>query len=416
METVNIGIAGLGCRGLESFAQTLIQQFRDRARLVAVADTNPVRARTGLELLDVKAAVHDNVADLAARRDVDAIIVASPDACHEEHARLALEHGKSVFVDKPLATTVTGCLKLIEASRRAGTLLYMGFNLRHDIVVNRIRKLVEAGAFGELFSIQAIEHYNGGRTYHSRWNRLRELSGGLFIHKGSHDFDIINYFMGTVRPARVSCFASVSVFTPDNLPFAKDPGVEPGPNCTACPYRDRCPDVCALDPSDGSITSRIFTTETAAVDGYTRDLCMYLSVKDTHDQGIALIEYENGATACHSEYFATPLTNRRYLLEGSRGHGEADLDQNLVRVMPRWSRDVVEHRLCRDTGGHGGADPTMIRDFLDCLQTGNHPRADAVDGIWSVAVGVAAELSRSEKRVVEIRELLDPELDVLKNA
>ena len=410
---LRIGIVGAGSRGIECFANELLRHHSDSTEIAAVADPNAVRARAGLDWLGIKADVHEQAHDLASRKDVDAVIVTSPDYLHEEHAVAALDNGKHVFVDKPLAVTVSGCLNIIEASRRAGTLLYMGFNLRHDVVTRRMRELAAAGAFGEIFSIQAVEHYDGGRTYHSRWNRLKEFSGGLFIHKGSHDFDVINCLMGSVRPVRVSCFANVFCFTREGLPFAVRPGVAPGPNCQACAYQEACPDKYLLPTHDATPRGSMFNDETAREDGYYKDQCMYLSDKDTHDQGIAIVEYENGATASHSEYFATPLSNRHYLIEGTRGHGEADHGETYVKVYPRWSADVIEHKLHRATGGHGGADPVMIQEFLDCLCSGAQPSATPVDGLWSVALGVAAELSRAEKRVVEISEMLDYDSEML---
>lgn len=413
MSKLRIGIIGLGGRGFGAFGSAFAKTLQDSTELVAFADVNHVRAAAAAELLGVSPDLHKDAAELVSRADIDVVIVTTPDCFHEQHALLALEHGKHVFVDKPLATTVEGCLKIIEASRRSGTVLYMGFNLRHHVLVKRMREMAQEGVFGDIFSLHAVEHYGGGRTYHSRWNRLKQFTGGLFLHKGSHDFDVINYIMGEVRPARVSCFASVFSFKPERLPFETRPGVDPGPTCNACAYQDECPDKYIISTEPGSAAGRLFNEETAAVDGYYKNLCMYMSEKDTHDQGVAIIEYENGATAMHSECFATPMNNRCYLIDGTRGHGEADMHGNLVRFTERWTNHVTEHRLDPGGGGHGGADPVMIRQFMECIRTGRRPIANAADGAWSVAVAVAAELSRAERRVVEISELLDPKSDLL---
>jgi len=413
MSKLRIGIIGLGGRGFGSFGNAFARTLGDSTEIVAFADVNRIRAEAAARLLEVDVDIHTDAADLASRPDVDVVIVTTPDCCHEEHALLALENHKHVFIDKPLATSVDGCLRIIEASRRSGTLLYMGFNLRHHVVVKQMRDMAQNGVFGDIFSLHAVEHYNGGRTYHSRWNRLKQFTGGLFIHKGSHDFDVINYVMGDVRPARVSCFASVFCFKPERLPFEKDEGVEPGPTCNACAYKDKCPDKYVISPDPGSTAGQLFNDETAQIDGYYKNLCMYTSEKDTHDQGVAIIEYENGATAMHSECFATPINNRRYIIDGTRGHGEVDMHANSVQFTERWTNHVTQHQLDPGGGSHGGADPVMIRQFLECIRTGKRPTANAVDGTWSVAVAVAAELSRAERRVVEISELLDPKSDLL---
>jgi len=412
MSKLRIGIIGAGGRGIASFGLCLAGNYADTTEIVALADPNRLRAEAGMEATGITADIHESAGDLVARKDIDAVIVTSPDYLHAEHAVAVLKHNKHVFVDKPLATTVEDCMRIIEAWRASKKLLYMGFNLRHDVVVRSLKQMAEQGVLGDVFSIQAIEYYNGGRSYHSRWNRLKKYSGGLWVHKGSHDFDVINHIMGAVRPVRVSSFASVFSFKPDRLPFKLRSGVEPGPNCTECPYQKECPDVYLI--AESSPQFKMFSKSTSKLDGYCKNLCMYLSDKDTHDQGIAIIEYENGATAAHSEYFATPISNRRYFVEGTAGHAEGDVDKREVRFFPRWTKDVAIRRLAQQQGGHGGTDPTMVQDFIDCIRKSRHPVATAVDGTWSVAVGCAAELSREKKQVVEIANIMDTESQLLR--
>ena len=414
MAKIRIGVIGAGSRGIRSFSRRFSKVF-EQTEVVAVADPNTDRAKAGLAYLDIEADIHQDAHDLASRKDVDAVVVASPDYLHEEHAVTALEHGKHVLVDKPLATTAKGCLRIIQASKRAGKLLYMGFNMRQGVVLRKLKQLIEANALGEIFILQAIEHYMGGRTFFSRWNRLKKYSGGLFIHKGSHDFDVINWLMGKVRPARVSCFGSVFTFNEQHLPFKLRAGVKPGPTCSACKYSAVCPDVYVVSGADENDDARrMWSEESARMDGYHKDLCMYLSDKDTHDQGIAIIEYENGATAMHSECFATAISNRFYIVEGTLGHAEADLAGNRIELVQRWTADRVTYDLQRPTGGHGGTDPKMCEEFVECILKKKQPSATGADGAWSIAVGEAAELSRAEGRVVKISELLDVNSPLLK--
>ena len=414
MAKLRIGIIGAGSRGIQSFGFRFANVL-DTTEVVALADPNMERAEAGRRYLDIKADLHEDPRDLASRTDLDAVVVTSRDALHEEHALMAFKHGKHVLVDKPLATTAEGCLNVIEAAREAGKLLYMGFNLRQDVVIRKLKGIIEAGTLGDIFSIHANEHYRGGRTYFSRWNRLKEHSGGLFIHKGSHDFDVINWLMGEARPVRVSCFGNVFTFNDQHLPFDLRDGVAPGPTCSDCAYSDICPDLYALTHEDDDPNrQRMWGQESVRIDGYHKDLCMYLSDKDTHDQGIAIIEYDTGATAEHSEYFATPLSNRTYMVEGTLGHADADKATNRIDITQRWSADRITYDVQRPTGGHGGADPVMCIEFVNCLTAGAQPSASGIDGAWSVAIGQAAEISRAEKRTVEIAEVLDVKSPLLK--
>lgn len=421
MAMLRLGIVGAGNRGVMSFGKIFTENHADTVHIVALAEPNPTRAEAAQGLLGLKTTVYGSAHEMFARADIDTVVIASPDYLHEEQCLDAFEHGKHVLVDKPMAISAAGCLRVIEASKRADRVLYMGFNLRHNTVLLRLKQLVDEKQLGDIFSIQAIEHYDGGRSYLARWNRLKKYSGGLFIHKGSHDFDIINWLMGSARPQRVSCFGGVSVFKEENLPFDLRDGVAPGPGCSVCPYATRCPDhyswadaIENLDPVLGPNARKMWDNGAMAEDNYRKDRCMYLSDKDTHDQGIAIVEYDNGATASHSEYFATPLTNRRYLVEGTRGHGEADLHHHRIEVFPRWTSDRIEHAITPETGGHGGADPKMCAEFARCILQNQRPSASGIDGAWSVAIGEACELARAEKRTVEISEVLDVQSDLLK--
>jgi predicted dehydrogenase len=419
MAKVRMGIIGIGGRGV-GFARMFLNELSSKAQLVAIADPNRERAEASFGYIGAQADIHTDMNEMLARKDIDAVVVTTPDFHHEEACVAAFRAKKHVLVDKPLAITGNGCLRAIEAARKSDRLLYMGFNMRHDVVLQRLKKMILDGVFGEIFSMQAIEHYNGGRTYMARWNRLKKFSGGLWIHKGSHDFDVLNWLIGDPRPVRVSCFANVFTLNDKHFPFTLRKGVKPGPTCSKCPYQKECPDAypisAAPDNADARVRSysRMFGEDAAKIDGYHKDLCIFQSDKDTHDQGIAIVEYDNGATASHSEYFVTPLSNRHYLIEATQGHVEADLHDNWIEFRPRWSQDKTTHKIHRDAGGHGGADPKMAAEFLDCVRHGRRPTASGIDGAWSVAIGQACELSRAQRRTIEIKEVLDTKSALLK--
>jgi predicted dehydrogenase len=413
MAKIRIGIIGAGGRGIFSFGHMFSNEFNGEVQVAALGEPNRARAQAALTHLREPAEIHTTPEDVCERKDLDAVVVTTPDYLHEHYAVLALKRGKHVLVDKPLATTGRGCLRVIAAARRSKKLLYMGFNMRHDPVVHQLKQLVSAGTLGAIFSMQAIEYYNGGRTYMARWNRLKKFSGGLFIHKGSHDFDVINWIMGQARPVRVSCFASVFTLNPKGLPFKTRRGIRPGPRCPLCPYFKECPDRSPFTQAPPG-QKALFDETTAKFDGYYRDTCIYLSEKDTHDQGIAIVEYDNGATASHSEYFVTAKTSRQYLVEGTLGHADANLETRRIEILPRWSTNRIVHEISSIPGGHGGADPQMCAEFIRCIRKGLRPTASGIDGAWSVAIGEACERSRAEHRLVAIAEVLDVKSPLLR--
>lgn len=403
-----IGIIGAGRRGFGNYARNIAQ--RGDARLVALADPNGPRLESVSAALPAPPRCYPDARAMMTAEKLDGVIIASVDCTHEESALAVIERGVPVMVDKPLATTAAGCRRIIEAAEKRGTTVVVGFNLRHQAVLRLAKELIEAGEIGSLMLIENREFYGGGRTYMSRWNRRREWSGGLWVHKGSHDFDIFNWWNAAGKPARVTCLSGLNAFRPDRLPFAPAPGETPGPTCSACRHYRKCPDRIPR-PAAGGPKDIVFNDRTAAVDGYRPDQCMYLSDKDTHDNGIALVEYDNNVRASHLECFAANFSDRLYTVVGDRGILELSLSRNdAIRFRPRWAkRDKLISVPPMPKGGHGGADPLLIDDFIRIARgekTGSP--ATARDGLRSVAVGEAAEISWRERRTVEISELIDP--------
>src|SRR5690606_8446744 len=103
-------------------------------------------------------------------------------------------------------------------------------------------EVIANGDIGELMIGENREFYNGGRTYMGRWNRKYKWSGGLFVHKGTHDFDIFNWWNEGGTPQRVFASAGLNALRADKIPFAVEDGKPVGPTCSQCAYDDICPD------------------------------------------------------------------------------------------------------------------------------------------------------------------------------
>jgi predicted dehydrogenase len=398
-EKLKVAIIGTGGRGVNAFGVGFAS--REDCDVVALFDPNPVRMAAAAKIIDGEQNQYTDLKQMLASEQLDVCVITSPDCFHEENAVTVLNSGVHCLIDKPLATTVAGCKNIIKAAEAAGKIAMIGFNLRHGAVLKRLKQIVEDGILGRIFMIENREFYDGGRTYMSRWNRKYEISGGLWIHKGSHDFDVFNWLLDFPKPAKVSAFAGIDVLNPDNLPFEVKDGVEPGPICSKCAYSDVCKDVYNTPEGAG------WNDESAAVDGYHKDVCMYLSDKDTHDNGFAIVEYENGVKAMHMECFITPISDRRYTVIGTKGQAEVSLHDRTILIRPRWSEETVLYNIPEETGGHGGADPHLVQAFVDAVQGKTENTSTTEHGLLSTAIGQAAELSRRENRIVFMNELLD---------
>ncbi len=393
-----IALIGVGSRGVSCFGDLLKNE--SRARITVMVDPNHFRREAGARQLGLNDVVfYDSTeAMVAAGEKVDAAIVTSPDFTHADCAVAVLNAGIPVLLDKPLAITVDGCRRIMEAAERNRRTVLIGFNLRHNPVVRRIKKIVDSGILGKIMLIENREFYCGGRTYMARWNRFYDKCGGLWIHKGSHDFDLFNYLLGFPKPVKVSAFAGINALTPEGIPFAVKPGVPVGPNCSHCAYAGICPDV-------RKENDEMWSDEAFAEDGYRKDLCIYTSEKDVHDNGIAMVEYENGVRASHIECFVTSHHDRLYTIVGDRGQLEASLTDHKILIRPRWDKEVISYDITEEEGMHQGSDPHLVDEFLRILDgEAEGAGATSMQGMLATAIGQAAEISRRENRTVMISE------------
>ena len=400
MKKLKIAIVGTGVRGAFCFGEI----FRDRtdAEITAFCDLNLTRAKAAAKELGISPNFYQSMDEMAEKETLDGVIITTPDATHHKLAMTALNHGWNVLIDKPIATSVKDGLEVIRTAEKSGLTVMIGFNLRHHGVLKRLKAIIDEGVLGKIFLAENREFYDGGRTYMSRWNRLYSSTGGLWIHKGSHDFDVFNWLLGFPKPLRVSSFAAVNVLTPEGLPFELEEGHTPGPGCNECYYKDKCKDRYLMEENELPMWGK----EAIAEDGYLKNLCMYLSDKDTHDNGIALVEYENGIKVSHLECFIGARSDRLYTIAGDKAFAEVSLDQRTIRVTPRWGGEVTTYTLPEETGGHGGADPALVDSFCKVLRKEIEPGSTAEHGLLATAIGQAAEISRREHRMVEISELI----------
>ena len=400
MKKLKIAIVGTGARGAFAFGPILKQ--KDDVEITALCDTNPVRLRAAAEYLKIQPNFYSSIEEMAARETLDGVIITTPDCEHYACAKAAMKANWNVLIDKPLATNAKDGKELIELSKKTGKVLMIGFNLRHSAVLKRLKGLIDDGTVGKVFIAENREFYGGGRTYFSRWNRLFSKTGGLWIHKASHDFDIFNWLLGFPKPLRVSSFAGLNVLDKDHLPFELEEGKTPGPDCNSCPYQDKCRDKWVF----GEEELKFWGSEAAAVDGYVKNQCMYLSDKDNHDNGFAMVEYENGVKVSLFESFIANKGDRLYTINGDKAVVEVSLENRLITVTPRWGGEIVTYEVPIPKGSHGGADPSLVDSFCAAVRGEETPVASAEQGLLATALGQAAEISRREHRMVEMSELL----------
>jgi len=387
-----LGVTVIGASARSAIVCDYLARHPRAGWLVGFFDTVPARAeflrrKFGANDARVFPSLEAAVTDPRAA----AVFVGTPDYAHTAPVLAALRAGKHVYCEKPLAITQGDLDAICRAAERADTVFYLGMNLRHTPVHEKMHALLTSGRLGRLIMIEANEYYQGGRTYFRRWNRLRRFSGGLWVTKACHDFDILNWFAGG-NPVRVFASCSLSHYRP--RPDA-------GPDCRHCRLTRTCPDYYDVRREPPEYQAVMELTDRAR--GFPRDLCLYNSDKDTFDNGMAIVEYDNGVRASYALSVVCSRDTRQLRLTGTDGSAEGDLESGLVTFWERYGRrrQVWDLRTRMQTA-HAGADERILTDFFRCCRTGAMPRTGALDGRRSVMLGLAATRSCDTGRPVPL--------------
>jgi predicted dehydrogenase len=189
---MKVGLIGAGLQGKRR-AQAL--QESGAAELVIVADTDLPKAKLlADEILCLTVADWEEV---TARKNVEAVIVATPPHLHAPMCLKALEQGKHVLCEKPLARTSEEAAEIFRAARKNGLRLKTGFNLRHHPAVSAAKKLAERGAIGELIFVRCRYGIGGRPDYEQDWRMNPGISGGgQLMDQGMHVLDLSRWFLG----------------------------------------------------------------------------------------------------------------------------------------------------------------------------------------------------------------------------
>ncbi|WNQ13363.1 Gfo/Idh/MocA family oxidoreductase [Paenibacillus aurantius] len=374
MEQVRLGVIGLGWR---SGVTKYWHQPDGRSLVVAGCDLSADNREKYRQRINPDLWVTSDYRELLARPDVDAVIVLTPDYCHEEHTIAALQAGKHVYSEKPLAITTAGCDRILEAWQASGKHFMIGFNMRYMSMYRTMKEIIDAGEIGEVKAVW-VRHFVGlgGDYYYHSWHGSSRNTTSLLLQKGSHDLDIIHWLAGSYT-RKVSAFGSLDYFggdKPDDL------------TCSACPDNTTCPE------ARFGVLQR----------------CAFRKEIDVEDNSMVMMEMDNGVKASYLQCHFTPDYQRNYTVIGTKGRLENSEPEGKVYVHTRQSaswRSLSDqtYAIKQEEGSHNGADPRICKEFIDLVLYGKEPVASPLDGRMSVAVGcAAAESMRTGGRLLTI--------------
>lgn len=181
-----------------------IGQLRARAlgmlansELSAIADVDTERAKAVATSPQTR--VFDDYQKMLASDAVEAVIVSTPPQFHEEIVTAALEAGKHVLCEKPLANTVDACRRMVEKSRETGKVLTTGFNHRYFAAIEFVKQTLDGGEIGELDHIRAFAGHTGLAEFKAPWMYDKDvMGGGALMDVGIHLIDLTRYLLGDI--------------------------------------------------------------------------------------------------------------------------------------------------------------------------------------------------------------------------
>jgi len=415
---------GVGSRSM-MYTGALLQGFPDTSALVALCDLNEGRLRLRAELaresgVEVKTYLARDFERMITEVRPDVVIVTTQDSAHDEYICRAMELGCDVITEKPMTTDAQKCQRIIDTQRKTGRSCRVTFNYRYSPPRTQVKDLLMSGVIGEVLSVDFhwLLDTRHGADYYRRWHRNKANSGGLMVHKATHHFDLVNWWLSSV-PTEVFASGKRNFYLPQT---AERYGLtRRGERCHGCREAERCPFY--LDISQGKLGELYLQNE--SYDGYFRDRCVFSPEIDIEDTMNVLVNYANGVKMSYSLNTFMPWEGYLISFNGTRGRleqkaqetvyisgdgsipGELRPEGTTIRVYPHFA-PAYEVPLARAQGGHGGGDSPLLRDLFDpTVEPDRYLRAaDQRGGAYSILTGVAANRSMASGQMVKIDDLV----------
>jgi predicted dehydrogenase len=403
-----VALVGTGDRGVRNWGRNVLANHGEWVELVALSDTNSDRLAVAREAIGVDAPTFTNTAAMLAEIGPDTVIVCSRDDTHADIIVAALESGSDVITEKPMATAAEGCRRILDAERRTGHRVDVAFNYRSAPTARKIKELLLAGEIGAVTSVDFhwyldVRH---GADYFRRWHAFMAHGGSLFVHKATHHFDLLNWYLAADPQ---------EVFARGALVHYGRAGPYRGVRCRTCEHTGECDYF--LDLGADPWLEALYE-EPSRADSYFRDACVFRETIDIFDTMTAAILYENGVQVSYSLNAFMPIEGYHLAFNGQKGRIEIRQYERqpfpvpafdeilLIRNFGAVDRIAVEP----EPGGHFGGDPAL-QELLFVPGTPDPlgRRAGARAGAMSVLCGVAAAQSARTGQSEAVKTLLGPQ-------
>ena len=418
---------GVGGRA-RMYYNALATTYNETSELVAICDINRTRMELTNSILENDLKYHavpmygaDEFEKMIEEQKPDVVIVTSIDRTHHRYIIKAMECGCDVISEKPMTMDATKCQDILDCIERTGKSLRVTFNYRYAPHNTKLRELIMNDTIGKVTQIhfEWMLNTSHGADYFRRWHRDKRNSGGLLVHKSTHHFDLVNFWLGSY-PTRVFALGDLKFYGREN---AEERGVTKfysrvhgQANAEGDPF--------ALKMEGNAYLEKLYLNAEKD-DGYIRDQSVFgdnISIEDTMN---VLVQYKSGAQMSYSLNAYSPWEGFRVCMTGTKGRIEMEVieavyvnaggdskNEGVVRgkkitVYPMFGEGYTVP-IEEGVGGHGGGDTVLLNDIFGVPVEDPFKRAAShIDGAMSILTGIAGNKSIATGMPVDVLTLVD---------
>ncbi|MDD5596956.1 MAG: Gfo/Idh/MocA family oxidoreductase [Victivallaceae bacterium] len=421
------------------YINALLKDFKDCGELVALCDTNQTRMNYWKSYIrenggsaDIKTYKAADFDKMIAEQKPQKVIVTSMDRTHHKYICRAMELGCDVISEKPMTVDAEKCRQIIDTVKSTGQDLIVTFNYRYSPRNTKVKELIKSGIVGDITSIhfEWLLDTAHGADYFRRWHRDKRNSGGLMVHKATHHFDLVNWWIDS-EPQIVFAMGDLKFYGKEN---AENRGV------TEFYARARDSKIAEKDPFALKVTEKderllglYYNAEHE--DNYYRDQSVFGDGISIEDNMAVMVRYANKVVMAYSLNAHSPWEGYRVCFNGTKGRlefnvveksyvsgGHEDFNQPGMRELEGEKKEMVPEIIFQahwgkprvieyeqsDKGGHGGGDIRLLNHIFRGAE--NDPLGHAagyLDGAKSILTGIAANKSMATGMPVVVKELVD---------
>jgi predicted dehydrogenase len=399
-----IAIVGTGSRSHGMWSKSVLDAYGDKVEFVGLCDINPGRVESFKKSTGFTCPTFTDFEKMMKEIKPDTLIVTTVDATHHEFIIKGMEMGANIITEKPMTTDEQKCEAILEAEKKTGKKVTVTFNYRYSPHRAKIYELLRNGSIGDLTSVDFHWYLDTshGADYFRRWHRLREKSGTLWVHKASHHFDLLNWWLES-DPEEVFASGALNFYGKNNS-FRHT-------NCRPCPHKDKCKFYYDITKNKNYM---MLYVDNEKHDGYLRDGCVFKEDINIYDKMAATIKYANGVQVAYSLTTYSPYEGYRIAFNGTKGRIDVWIEESnpiekrdydeIVVTQNFGAREFI--RIPEGTSGHGGGDK-LLKDkiFGGVKEDPLNQAANVRDGALAILIGIAARKSCESGQPIKIADL-----------